>query len=70
MFDPTGWAATLKFNPDVRAQFDSFYRRSDTFSLGVCNGCQLMALLGWVAPSSAESMNGNVTGKIFLMLML
>ena len=26
-----------------------------------------MALLGWVAPSSAESMNGNVTGEIFLM---
>jgi phosphoribosylformylglycinamidine synthase len=28
--------------------FDDFYSRPDTFSLGVCNGCQLMALLGWV----------------------
>lgn len=28
--------------------FCRFYERSDTFSLGVCNGCQLMALLGWV----------------------
>ena len=28
--------------------FDEFYDRKDTFSLGVCNGCQLMALLGWV----------------------
>ena len=28
--------------------FDDFYTRSDTFSLGVCNGCQLFALLGWV----------------------
>jgi len=28
--------------------FDRFYARGDTFSLGVCNGCQLMALLGWV----------------------
>jgi phosphoribosylformylglycinamidine synthase len=28
--------------------FDDFYHRSDTFSLGVCNGCQLFALLGWV----------------------
>lgn len=29
-------------------QFQEFYNRPDTFSLGVCNGCQLMALLGWV----------------------
>ena len=29
-------------------QFEEFYERKDTFSLGVCNGCQLMALLGWV----------------------
>jgi phosphoribosylformylglycinamidine synthase len=28
--------------------FDNFYDRPDTFSLGVCNGCQLMTLLGWV----------------------
>jgi phosphoribosylformylglycinamidine synthase len=28
--------------------FDDFYNRPDTFSLGVCNGCQLFALLGWV----------------------
>lgn len=30
------------------SQFQEFYNRPDTFSLGVCNGCQLMALLGWV----------------------
>ena len=62
-----GWAATLKFNSDVRAQFDSFYHRSDTFSLGVCNGCQLMALLGWVAPDSANSTNGNTKGRVILI---
>ncbi|KAM4632592.1 phosphoribosylformylglycinamidine synthase [Discoglossus pictus] len=45
-----GWAASVKFNPDVRGQFEQFRRREDTFSLGVCNGCQLMALLGWVGP--------------------
>ena len=33
---------------DIWSQFKSFYAREDTFSLGVCNGCQLMALLGWI----------------------
>lgn len=43
-----GWAGVLKFNPSVLAQLEAFKARPDTFSLGVCNGCQLMALLGWV----------------------
>lgn len=43
-----GWAATIRFNPKLKKMFDDFYNRSDTFSLGVCNGCQLFALLGWV----------------------
>ena len=43
-----GWAGTIRFNPGLKDMFDKFYGRSDTFSLGVCNGCQLMALLGWV----------------------
>ena len=43
-----GWAGTILFNDDIWSQFKSFYARDDTFSLGVCNGCQLMALLGWI----------------------
>ncbi len=43
-----GWAASIRFNKKVWEQFERFYHRPDTFSLGVCNGCQLMALLGWV----------------------
>ncbi len=43
-----GWAASLRFNKKVWDQLEKFYHRPDTFSLGVCNGCQLMALLGWV----------------------
>jgi len=43
-----GWAASIRFNKKVWDQFEQFYHRPDTFSLGVCNGCQLMALLGWV----------------------
>ena len=43
-----GWAGIIRFNPRLSEMFDSFYRRPDSFTLGVCNGCQLMALLGWV----------------------
>lgn len=43
-----GWAGVIRFNPGVTERFRRFYDRSDSFSLGVCNGCQLMALLGWV----------------------
>jgi len=43
-----GWAGTIRFRENVRTQFEKFFARSDTFSLGVCNGCQLMALLGIV----------------------
>jgi phosphoribosylformylglycinamidine synthase len=43
-----GWAATIRFNERLSKMFDEFYNRPDTFSLGVCNGCQLFALLGWV----------------------
>ncbi|MFA6387310.1 MAG: phosphoribosylformylglycinamidine synthase [Candidatus Paceibacterota bacterium] len=43
-----GWAASIKFNPKLKGMFDRFYERKNTFTLGVCNGCQLFALLGWV----------------------
>jgi len=43
-----GWASVIRFNERLRRMFDEFYDRPDTFSLGVCNGCQLFALLGWV----------------------
>jgi len=43
-----GWAGVIRRNEALREHFDAFYERSDTFTLGVCNGCQLFALLGWV----------------------
>jgi phosphoribosylformylglycinamidine synthase len=43
-----GWAGVIRFNERLWEQFEQFARRPDTFSLGVCNGCQLEALLGWV----------------------
>lgn len=50
-----GWAATLKFNDQLRKKLENFKNRSNTFSLGVCNGCQLLALLNWVGSSSDGS---------------
>jgi len=43
-----GWAGVIRFNKKIYEQFQRFYQRPDTFSLGICNGCQLMALLGWI----------------------
>ena len=43
-----GWYNVIKHNDKIRHQFARFYNRKDTFSLGVCNGCQLMSLLGWI----------------------
>jgi len=50
-----GWAAVIRFNKEILAQFTAFYNRKDTFSFGVCNGCQLMALLGWIPTSGSLS---------------
>lgn len=50
-----GWAGSILHNPKIKEQFDSFYVRPDTFSLGVCNGCQLMALIGWVGDLSGST---------------
>ena len=60
-----GWAGAFKFNERAKKSLDSFYQRSDTMSLGVCNGCQLMIamnLLGDTSSSSAK-MSHNDSGK-------
>ncbi|XP_075417024.1 phosphoribosylformylglycinamidine synthase isoform X2 [Tenrec ecaudatus] len=43
-----GWAAAITFHPKAGPELWRFRNRPDTFSLGVCNGCQLLAMLGWV----------------------
>jgi phosphoribosylformylglycinamidine synthase len=43
-----GWYNVIINNENIKKQFDSFYNREDTFSLGVCNGFQLMSKLGWL----------------------
>ncbi len=45
-----GWAGAFMYNDKARIALENFYKRPDTLSLGVCNGCQLMIELGLVYP--------------------
>ena len=47
-----GWARSILFNEQLSAQFAAFFARSDTFALGVCNGCQMMAALATLIPGA------------------
>ena len=47
-----GWARSVLFNPALAEQFAAFFNRSDTFALGVCNGCQMMAALAALIPGA------------------
>ncbi len=47
-----GWAKSILFNPRARAQFEAFFRRKDSFALGVCNGCQMMSNLRELIPGA------------------
>lgn len=63
-----GWAATIVFNKTLKKMFTGFYNRPDTFTLGICNGCQLFALLGWVpwagiAPDRQPRFVRNTSGR-------
>jgi len=49
-----GWAKTILFNPRAREAFAAFFGRSDTFALGVCNGCQMMSNLRELIPGAAD----------------
>ncbi|OZY41956.1 phosphoribosylformylglycinamidine synthase [Pseudomonas fragi] len=47
-----GWAKSALFNARARDAFQSFFERTDSFSLGVCNGCQMMSNLSELIPGS------------------
>ncbi|MFN4262477.1 MAG: phosphoribosylformylglycinamidine synthase [Thioalkalivibrionaceae bacterium] len=49
-----GWAKTILFNERLRAMFAAFFARPETFSLGVCNGCQMLAQLAELIPGTAH----------------
>ena len=47
-----GWAKSILFNPRARDEFTTFFKRPDTFGLGVCNGCQMMSGLKEIIPGA------------------
>ena len=47
-----GWAKSILFNTNARAMFKTFFEREDTFTLGVCNGCQMLSNLKEIIPGS------------------
>ncbi|HXS11572.1 MAG TPA: phosphoribosylformylglycinamidine synthase [Acidobacteriaceae bacterium] len=48
----SGWARTILFNSQLRDAFAAFFARPETFSLGICNGCQMMAQLRDLVPGA------------------
>ncbi|MFT5576606.1 MAG: phosphoribosylformylglycinamidine synthase, partial [Bermanella sp.] len=49
-----GWAKTILFNNQARNEFEGFFQRSDSFALGVCNGCQMMSNLRDLIPGAGH----------------
>ncbi|MFH0999723.1 MAG: phosphoribosylformylglycinamidine synthase [Bacteroidota bacterium] len=60
-----GWAGAFLYNEKAKNALDNFYKRSDTLSLGVCNGCQLMIELNLINPefSTKSKMLHNASHK-------
>jgi phosphoribosylformylglycinamidine synthase len=48
-----GWAQSILFHDATRREFADYFARPDTFTLGVCNGCQMLALLRELIPGAA-----------------
>ncbi len=49
-----GWAGSFLYNEKARVALESFFKREDTLSVGICNGCQLFIELGLINPDHAE----------------
>jgi phosphoribosylformylglycinamidine synthase len=49
-----GWARSITFNAQLADQFKTFFGRGDTFALGVCNGCQMLAELADIIPGAQD----------------
>jgi len=49
-----GWAKSILYNSRARDDFSAFFARSDTFALGVCNGCQMMSSLHDLIPGATQ----------------
>ncbi|KAG7446438.1 phosphoribosylformylglycinamidin [Guyanagaster necrorhizus] len=49
-----GWAHSVLLHPTTRGQFSSFFNRSDTFTLAICNGCQFLSHLRSIIPGAQD----------------
>jgi len=47
-----GWAKSVLFNAKLRDQFEKFFNRQETFSVGICNGCQMLSQLAPLIPGA------------------
>ena len=47
-----GWAKSILFNPRARDEFEAFFKRTDSFAIGACNGCQMMSNLKDIIPGA------------------
>jgi phosphoribosylformylglycinamidine synthase len=47
-----GWAKSILFNAVAREQFEAYFNRTDTFALGICNGCQMLSNLHELIPGA------------------
>lgn len=48
----SGWARSILYNDTLKEMFQTFFHRPDTFSLGVCNGCQMLSQLKDIIPGA------------------
>ena len=60
-----GWAGSFLYNEKAKISLDNFFKREDTLSIGVCNGCQLFVTLGLLTPEHVDKpkMLHNESGK-------
>lgn len=58
-----GWYSVINNNNKIKKIFNNFYNRENIFSLGVCNGCQLMCKLGWVYGKLQKNKSGRFESR-------
>jgi phosphoribosylformylglycinamidine synthase len=50
----SGWARSILYNASLKKMFSTFFKRPDTFSLGICNGCQMLSQLKGIIPGASK----------------
>ena len=56
-----GWAGAFKYNEKAKTALDNFFKRKDTLSIGICNGCQLWMELDLLKPTNIQEEYGKMT---------